>query len=80
MSIEQRAAAGDATEEVVAEAPVEALAVCLLRGRADMFTLATVHEDEMVDEIYCFCGGPATRLEWIEDFLRVGIAIFDLRD
>ena len=47
---------------MVAEAPVEALAVCLQRGPTDMFTLATVHEGE---EIYCFCGGPERRFEWI---------------
>ena len=80
LSIEERAAAGAKTEVVVAEVPVEGLAMRLHRGRADMFTLAAVNENEVLDEIYCFCGGPATRLEWIEDFLRVGIAIFDLRD
>ena len=81
LSIEEQAAAGATeTETVVAEAPVEELAVCLQRGPSDMFTLATGHEDGMFDEIYCFCGGPERRFEWIQDFLRTGVAIFDFRD
>ena len=80
MNIEEPAAAGAKTEVVVAEVPVEALAVCLLRGRADMFKLATVYESEMVDEIYCFCDDPPRRDRWTAVFRRMGVAVFDLRD
>ena len=80
IGIEQRTAAGDTTEKVVAEAPVEALAMCLRQGRFDVFTLATVDKDELFDEIYCFCGDSATRFEWIREFLRLGIPIHDYRN
>ena len=80
MNIEEPAAAGAKTEVVVAEVPVEALAVCLLRGRADMFKLATVCESEMIDEIYCFCDDPTRRNRWIAVFRRMGVPVFDLRD
>ena len=80
LNIEERAAAGAKTEVVVAEAPVEALAARLHRGRADMFALATVYENEMFDEIYCFCDDPAKRDRWIEVFRRMGVAVFDSRD
>ena len=79
MVLEQQAAAG-AKATVLAEVPVEALTMCLHRGRTDMFTLATVCKDEMLDEIYCFCGDSATRFEWIKDFLRMEIPIRDFRD
>ena len=80
LGTEQRTAAGDTTEKVVAEAPVEALAMCLRQGRFDVFTLATVDKDELFDEIYCFCGDSATRFEWIREFLRLGIPIHDYRN
>ncbi len=35
---------------VVAAVPVQELAVGLRRGRTDMFTVATLHEDRMYDE------------------------------
>ena len=80
LSIAKNTAAGANAEEMVAEAPVEGLVVCLQRGASDMFTLATGHEDEMFDAIYCFCGGPERRFQWLRDFLRWGVAVVDLRD
>ena len=81
LDIEQRAAAGEEIEKMVAELPVEALAVGLQRGRANMLTLATVGDKgEMFDEIYCFCDNPVRRNKWIAVFRRMGVAVFDLRD
>ena len=80
LSIAQHTAAGATAEEMVAEAPVQELVVCLQRGPSDMFTMATGHEDEMFDAIYCFCGGPERRFQWLQDFLRCGVPVFDLRD
>ena len=79
LSIEQWRAAGEMTEKVVAEVPVEALAVGLQRGRSNMLTLATVHENKMFDEIYCFSANSASRNRWIAVFRRMGVAVFDLR-
>ena len=58
----------------------EALAVGMRRGRPNVFTIATVHENEMFDEIYCSCDDPAIRNRWIALFRGMGVAIFDLRD
>ena len=80
MNIEERAAAGAKTEVVIAEVSVEALAVFLHPGRADMFKLAAVHQNEIVDDIYCFCDDPARRDRWTAVFPRMGVAVFDLRD
>ena len=52
---EQRNATGKTTKKVEAEVPLEVLAVGLQRGRANMFTLATVYKNQMFDEICCFC-------------------------
>ena len=80
ISTEQQTAAGETTEVVVAKVPLEVLAVGLQRGRTNMLALATVHESEMFDEIYCFCDNAARRNRWIAIFRRMGVAIFDLRD
>ena len=80
LGTKQRAAAGEETEKVVAEVPVEVLAVGLQRGRANMLTLATLYRNEMFDEIYCFCDNPIRRNRWIHVFRRMGVAIFDMRD
>jgi len=80
LGIEQRSAAGERTEEVVAEVPMEVLAVGLRRGRANMLTLATVHKNKLFDEIYCFCDDPTRRNRWIAVFRRMGVPVFDLRD
>ena len=60
--------AGESPVGVVAEVPVEDLAVGLQRGRADMFTIATLHEGKMYDEIYCFADDQAKRHKWISAF------------
>ena len=78
--IDQQGAAGEVTEKVVAEVPLEDLAVGLQRGRTNMFTLATVHQNKMFDEIYCFCDDPARRNKWVAVFRRMGVAVFDLLD
>ena len=80
LGIEQQAPTGDKSLVVVAEVPVEALAVGLQRGRTDMFTVATVYENAMFDEIYCSCHDPVARNEWIAVFRQMGVAIFDLCD
>jgi hypothetical protein len=80
LGIEQRSAAGERTEEVVAEVPTEVLAVGLRRGRANMLTLATVHKNKLFDEIYCFCDDSTSRNKWIAVFRRMGVLVFDLRD
>ena len=78
--LEQRAASGERTEKVVAEVPLEALAVGMRRGRANMLTIATIHESNLFDEIYCVCDDPARRNRWIAIFRGMGVAIFDLRN
>ena len=80
LGIKQRAAAGEEAEKVVAEVPLEVLAVGLQRGRANMLTMATLYRNEMFDEIYCFCDDPIRRNKWIHVFRRMGVAIFDMRD
>ena len=82
LGIERRSAAGERTEEVVAEVPVEALLVGLQGGHANMFTLATVYNNTTFDEIYCFCADPVRRDRWIAVFRRMGVAISesDTRD
>ena len=80
LGVKKRAAAGDTTEQVVAEVPLEALGVGLRRGRPNMLTLATVYENKWFDEIYCFCDDSARRDRWISVFRRMGVAISDLRD
>ena len=78
--LEQRAASGERTEKVVAEVPLEALAVGMRRGRPNMLTIATVHGNNLFDEIYCVCDDPARRNRWIAIFRGMGVAIFDLRN
>ena len=80
LGLEQPAASDEWTEKVVAEVPLEALAVGMRRGRANMLTVATVHESNLFDEIYCVCDDPARRNRWIAIFREMGVAIFDLRD
>jgi hypothetical protein len=69
----------DGNTVVVAEVPVEDLAVGLQRGRADMFTIATLHKGKIYDEIYCFADNQVKRNKWIAVFRRMGVAIFDLQ-
>ena len=58
--------------------PLGELGVGLQRGRDDMFTIATLHEQRMQDdEICCFAHDQAERDEWIAIFERMGLAIFD---
>ena len=80
VGIERRDAAGEETEEVVAEVPAEALAVALRRGRTNMFMIATIHKDKLFDEIFCFCDNSTRRNKWIAVFRRMDVAIFDVRD
>ena len=80
LGTEQRDAAGEKTEVVVAEVPVEELAVGTQRGCANMFTIATVYKGKTFDEIYCFCADPARRAQWIAVFRRMGVAVADMRD
>jgi len=80
LGTEQRDAAGEKTEVVVAEVPVEELAVGMQRGCANMFTIATVYKGKTFDEIYCFCADPARRAQWIAVFRRMGVAVADMRD
>jgi len=80
LGLEQPAASDEWTEKVVAEVPLEALAVGMRRGRANMLTIATVHGNNLFDEIYCVCDDPARRNRWIAMFRGMGVAIFDLRD
>ncbi len=65
---------------VLAEVPLEELAVRLQRGRADMFTIATRHKNRLYDEIYCFADDQAERVEWIAVFRRMGVPILHLRE
>ena len=65
---------------VLAEVPLEELAVRLQRRRADMFTIATRHENRLYDEIYCFADDQAERDEWIAVFRRMGVSILHLRE
>ena len=65
---------------VLAQVPLEELAVRLQRGRADMFTIATRHENRLYDEIYCFADDQAERDEWIAVFRQMGVSILHLRD
>ena len=69
----------DGSTVVVAEVPVKHLSVGLQRGRADMFTMATLQEGKMYDEIYCFADDQVKRNKWIAVFRRMGVAIFDLQ-
>ena len=70
----------DGSTVVVAEVPVEDLAVGLQRGRADMFTIATLHEGKMYDEIYCFADDQVKRNKWIAVFRRIGVPVFDVSE
>ena len=70
---------GDKFEAVVATMPVGRLVVGLQRGRASIFTLATIPKDKTYGEIYCFCDDPARRNKWIAVFRRMAVSIFDMR-
>ena len=65
---------------VVAAVPVQELAVGLRSGRTDMFTVATLHEDRMYDEIYCFADDQIKHNEWIAVFRRMGVPVFDMSE
>jgi len=73
-------AGGESGVTVVAEVPVEDLAVGLQRGRVDMFTLATLHRNRTYDHIFCFADDQVKRNMWIAVFRRMGISIFHLQD
>jgi hypothetical protein len=62
---------------VVAQVPVEELAVGLQTGHTQMFTVATLHENRMHDEIYCFADDNVRRNQWISVFRRMGVPVFD---
>ena len=59
---------------VVVEVPAAELAVGLKRGHIDMFTIATLHENRMYDEICCFADNQVKRNKWIAVFRRMGVA------
>jgi hypothetical protein len=65
---------------VLAEVPVDQLAVGLLKGRTDMMMLATLHKGRMYDEIYCVAAGQAKRNQWIAVFRRMGVPVFDVSE
>jgi hypothetical protein len=65
---------------VVAAVPVHELAVGLRRGRTDMFTVATLHEDRMYDEIYCFAEDHIKHSKWVAVFRRMGVPVFDMNE
>jgi len=62
---------------VVAQVPVEELAVGLQTGHTQMFTVATLQENRMHDEIYCFADDNVRRNQWITVFRRMGVPVFD---
>jgi hypothetical protein len=79
LSIDPREASGEGSQDtsrVVVEVPVEELAVRFQQGRADMFMIATLHEQKTYDEICCFADDQAERDEWIAVFRRTGVALF----
>ena len=61
---------------VLAEVPTADLAVGLRKGRANSFTLATLHADKMYDKIQCLADDEVTRDEWIAVFRQIGVPIF----
>ena len=65
------------SKAVVAQVPVEELAVGLQTGNTQMFTVATLHKNRMHDEIYCFADGKVKRNQWIAVFRRMGVPVFD---
>ena len=65
------------SKAVVAQVPVEELAVGLQTGHTQMFTVATLHKNRMHDEIYCFADGKVKRNQWIAVFRRMGVPVFD---
>jgi hypothetical protein len=65
---------------VLAEVPVDQLAVGLLKGRTDMIMLATLHKGRMYDEIYCVAAGQSKRNQWIAVFRRMGVPVFDVSE
>jgi hypothetical protein len=74
-------AGGESGVTVVAEVPVEDLAVGLQqRGRVDMFMLATLHRNRTYDHIFCFVDDQVKRNKWIAVFRRMGISIFHMQD
>ena len=62
---------------VVAQVPVEELAVGLQTGHTQMFTVATLQENRMHDEIYCFADDKVKCNQWIDVFRRMGVPVFD---
>ena len=65
------------SKAVVAQVPVEELAVGLQTGHTQMFTVATLHNNRLHDEIYCFAESKVKRNQWIAIFQRVGVPVFD---
>ena len=65
------------SKAVVAQVPVEELAVGLQTGHTQMFTVATLHKNRMHDEIYCFADDKVKFNKWIAVFRRMGVPVFD---
>ena len=65
------------SKAVVAQVPVEELAVGLQTGHTQMFTVATLHNNRLHDEIYCFAESKVKRNQWIAVFRRMGVPVFD---
>ena len=89
LSIAQRPPRAESGEEpesqstsavMVVQVPLEELAVRLQRGRANMFTISTLHKQRLYDEICCFTDDQGERDEWIAVFRRMGVAIFDFSE
>jgi hypothetical protein len=89
LSIAQRPPRDESGEEpesqstsavMVVQVPLEELAVRLQRGRANMFTISTLHKQRLYDEICCFTDDQGERDEWIAVFRRMGVAIFDFSE
>jgi hypothetical protein len=68
------------SKAVVAQVPVEELAVGLQTGHTQMFTVATFQKNRMHDEIYCFADDKVKFNQWIDVFRRMGVPVFDISD
>jgi hypothetical protein len=77
LSIAQRPPRAESGEEpesqstsavMVVQVPLEELAVRLQRGRANMFTISTLHKQRLYDEICCFTEDQGKWSEWINHY------------
>ena len=78
LSYEERHSRGVTQGTVLAQVPLQDLAVGLQRGRRTLLTLATLYDEKMFDDIYCFAADQVTRNNWITVFRRMGVPIFDV--